>query len=72
MKNDPRFDVELRAFLPRAYNFKAMADYQTGPGSQVSARARGRQPRWHADLSNASLVSYRRTASEKEAVLTSR
>jgi hypothetical protein len=41
VKNDPRFDVELRAFLPHAYNFKAMADYQTGPGSQVSARARG-------------------------------
>jgi uncharacterized protein (UPF0332 family) len=37
VKDDPRFDVELRAFLPRAYNFKAIADYQTGPGSQVSA-----------------------------------
>ena len=37
VKNDSRFDVELRTFLPRAYNFKAIADYQTGPGSQVSA-----------------------------------
>jgi uncharacterized protein (UPF0332 family) len=37
VKNDSRFDVELRTFLPRAYNFKAIADYQTGPGSQISA-----------------------------------
>ena len=37
VKDDSRFDVELRTFLPRAYNFKAIADYQTGPGSQVSA-----------------------------------
>ena len=42
VKDDPRFDVELRAFLPRAYNLKAIADYQTGPGSQVSA-ARARE-----------------------------
>jgi uncharacterized protein (UPF0332 family) len=40
-KDDPRFDMELRAFLGRAYNLKAIADYETGPGSQVSAeRAR--------------------------------
>lgn len=37
IKDDPRFDVELRAFLPRAYNLKAIADYQTGPNAQVSA-----------------------------------
>jgi len=30
VKNDPRFDMELRAFLPRTYNLKAIADYQTG------------------------------------------
>ena len=36
VKDDPRFVVELRAFLPRSYNFKAIADYATGPGSQVS------------------------------------
>ena len=24
VKDDPRFDVELRAFLPRAYNLKAI------------------------------------------------
>jgi uncharacterized protein (UPF0332 family) len=41
VKDDPRFDKDLRAFLPRAYNLKAIADYETGPGSQVSAeRAR--------------------------------
>jgi uncharacterized protein (UPF0332 family) len=37
IKDDPRFDIELRAFLPRTYNLKAIADYETGPGSDVSA-----------------------------------
>ncbi len=32
-KHEPRFDTELRAFLGRAYNLKAIADYETGPGS---------------------------------------
>lgn len=36
VRDDPRFDRELRAFLPRTYNLKAIADYLTGPGSQVS------------------------------------
>jgi|SRR5208283_1904054 len=36
VKDDPRFDNELRAFLGRTYNLKAIADYETGPGSQVS------------------------------------
>ena len=36
VKDDPRFDVELRAFLPRAYNLKTLADYETGPGSRVA------------------------------------
>jgi hypothetical protein len=31
VKDDPRIDTELRAFLPRTYNLKAIADYQTGP-----------------------------------------
>ncbi len=38
-KDDPRFDLELRAFLGCAYNFKVTADYQTGPASRVSAEA---------------------------------
>jgi hypothetical protein len=38
-EDDPRFPGELRAFLPRAYNLKAIADYETGPGSQVSAES---------------------------------
>ncbi len=38
-KDDPRFDIELRSFLGRAYNLKAVADYETGPGSQVSAES---------------------------------
>jgi len=36
VKDDPRFDLDLRAFLGRAYNLKAIADYETGPGSHVS------------------------------------
>jgi uncharacterized protein (UPF0332 family) len=35
-KDDPRFDPDLRAFLGRTYELKAIADYLTGPGSQVS------------------------------------
>ena len=39
VKDDPRFDVALRAFLPRAYNLKSIADYGTGAGSQVSSES---------------------------------
>lgn len=35
-KDDPRFDLNLRAFLGRTYNLKAIADYETGPDSEVS------------------------------------
>ena len=35
-KDEPRVDDELRAFLPRAYSFKRIADYETGPGSHIS------------------------------------
>jgi uncharacterized protein (UPF0332 family) len=37
VKGDPRVDDQLRAFLGRTYNLKAIADYETGPGSHVSA-----------------------------------
>ena len=41
MRNDPRIDDQLRAFLGNAYNLKEIADYETGPGSHISAeRAR--------------------------------
>src|SRR5277367_1316641 len=36
-KGDPHFDMELRAFLGRTYNLKAIADYETGPGSEVTS-----------------------------------
>ena len=36
-QGDARVDADLRAFLGRTYNLKAIADYQTGPGSHVSA-----------------------------------
>jgi uncharacterized protein (UPF0332 family) len=39
VKEDLRFDVGLRAFLPRAYNLKAVADYETGPRSRLSAES---------------------------------
>ena len=35
-KDDPRFDLELQAFLGRSYRLKEIADYETGPGSHVS------------------------------------
>ena len=36
VKDDPRFEEELRRFLGRAYAFKTIADYDTGPLSQVT------------------------------------
>jgi uncharacterized protein (UPF0332 family) len=41
VKNDPRVDDQIRAFLGRTYDLKAIADYETGPGAHISAeRAR--------------------------------
>lgn len=36
VKDDPRADKEIRAFLGRSYPLKALADYETGPGSKIS------------------------------------
>jgi uncharacterized protein (UPF0332 family) len=36
-KDDPRFTPDQRAFLPQTYNLKALADYETGPGAEVTA-----------------------------------
>jgi uncharacterized protein (UPF0332 family) len=36
-KDDPRVDIELRLFLSRSYNLKAIADYETGPDSEITA-----------------------------------
>jgi uncharacterized protein (UPF0332 family) len=36
VRNDTRITDEQRAFLGLAYNLKAIADYETGPGSEVS------------------------------------
>ena len=38
-KDDPHVDDDLRAFLGRAYSLKAIADYETGPGSHISAES---------------------------------
>lgn len=35
-KDEPAIDLESRAFLGRAYNLKAIADYETGPGAKVT------------------------------------
>ena len=35
-RDDPRLDTEPRALLGRTYNLKAIADYETGPGSEIS------------------------------------
>jgi uncharacterized protein (UPF0332 family) len=39
VKDDPHVDDNLRAFLGRTYGLKAIADYETGPGSHVSAES---------------------------------
>jgi uncharacterized protein (UPF0332 family) len=41
IQGDTRFDAALRDFLGASYNLKAIADYETGPGAEVSpGRAR--------------------------------
>ena len=35
-RNEPRIDAELRAFLGRSYELKAIADYGIDPASRVS------------------------------------
>ena len=39
VRDDARVDQELRAFLGYAYQLKEIADYESGPGSKVSANA---------------------------------
>jgi uncharacterized protein (UPF0332 family) len=36
-KDDTRVDHELRRILSRTYDLKAIADYETGPDSEISA-----------------------------------
>src|SRR5262245_46194179 len=38
-RGDPRIDMELRAFLGRAYNLKTIADYEPGSSSRISAES---------------------------------
>lgn len=35
-KNDKRVPDNLRIFLSQAYNLKTIADYETGPGSEIT------------------------------------
>jgi uncharacterized protein (UPF0332 family) len=34
-KDEPRINLDVRRFLPQAYNLKAVADYEMGPDSEV-------------------------------------
>ena len=36
VKDDPRFDIDVRTFVGRAYNLKAIADYETGSEAKVT------------------------------------
>ncbi len=38
-KDDPRFAPDQRTFLSKAYNFKAVADYETGPAHLSAEQA---------------------------------
>jgi uncharacterized protein (UPF0332 family) len=37
IKDEARLDGPMRSFLSRAYHLKALADYETGPESEISA-----------------------------------
>jgi uncharacterized protein (UPF0332 family) len=37
-RDDPVFTQDQRGFLSRSYNFKAVADYDTGPIAEVSSQ----------------------------------
>jgi uncharacterized protein (UPF0332 family) len=41
-KDEARMDPNLRLFLSRTYNLKAIADYETGPGARFPRCARQR------------------------------
>jgi uncharacterized protein (UPF0332 family) len=41
-KDDPRFNADHRIFLSQTYNLKAVADYETGPGVEVSVERAAR------------------------------
>jgi uncharacterized protein (UPF0332 family) len=61
VKDEPRFDVELRAFLPRTYNLKAIADYVPAPVPKCRRRARAKPSRPRAGSWIASRLLFRRT-----------
>jgi hypothetical protein len=35
VKDNPHCDANLRSYLGRAYDLKAIADYETEPGSEI-------------------------------------
>jgi uncharacterized protein (UPF0332 family) len=62
VKDDARVDDQIRAFLGRAYNLKAIADYQTGPRFLHLGRERPRGHRHCAAVCRMSHPSYAGTA----------
>jgi uncharacterized protein (UPF0332 family) len=40
-KDDARVPPELRIFLSQSYNLKSIADYETGPGAEITAERAG-------------------------------
>ncbi len=48
-KDDPGVDSELRTFLSRAYNLKAIADYETEPAPRSPPNAQRRPSRPASD-----------------------
>ena len=49
-KGEARVDDELRAFLPRTYNLKRIADYENGPGGDTPPRARRVPPQKGSEI----------------------
>jgi uncharacterized protein (UPF0332 family) len=39
VRDEPKFDTDLRTFLGRTYNLKAIADYATGEAEVTSEEA---------------------------------
>jgi uncharacterized protein (UPF0332 family) len=63
LKDEPRFDLELQAFLGCAYNLKAMADCETGPAHACPTRSPASQSRPRAATSRSSLRCWHRVVS---------
>jgi len=64
-KDEPRVGDELRAFLPRAYSFKRIADYETGPPHTSAPKPHATLLRLRGSSWIASPLSFRRTVTRR-------